>query len=63
MASMQNRWEYFAVVVFENGKTKDVTGYLVDAEDRLEAHKKIRSIVLGRFDDVAQIIIEDLERV
>ncbi len=60
---MQNKWEYFAVVVFDNGKQKDVTGFVLGCEDRLEASKKVRSMIRERMDDVAQVIIEDLEMV
>lgn len=60
---MQTKWEYFAVVIFENGRQKDVTGFVNDCEDRLEASKKVRSMIRERMDDVAQVLIEDLDMV
>lgn len=60
---MQNKWEYFAVAIFESGKQKDVTGVVEDAEDRLEASKVIRKMIRDRWDDVSQVIIEELEMV
>ena len=60
---MQTKWEYFAVVIFENGRQKDVTGFVNDCEDRLEASKRVRSLVRDRFDDVSQVIIEELEMI
>ena len=56
------KWEYAAVVLFENGKQKDVTGK-VEASDRLTASKFIRTMIRERWDDVKKVLVDELEEV